>query len=84
MVQDPPGELPGQAAEVGTVDGLVDRLGAQPACRLVGELAMQAARDLLGAPARPERVRDPVAQRLVAGQAAGPMETASIQGPPVG
>jgi hypothetical protein len=83
-VEDPPGQLPGQAAEVGTVDGLVDRLGAQPACRLVGELAMQAARDLLRAPARRELVRDPVAQRLVAGQAAGPMEAAAPERPPVG
>ncbi len=41
--QDPPRELAGQAAEVRPIDGLVDRLGAQPALGLVGKLVVQPA-----------------------------------------
>jgi hypothetical protein len=83
-VQDPAGQLPRQATEIGTVDGLVDRLGTQPARRLIREPAAQAAGDLLGAPARQQPVRDPATQRFVPGEAAGPVQAAASEGSPVG
>ena len=34
VVQDPARQLPWQAAEISPIDGLIDRLGAQPAVGL--------------------------------------------------
>ncbi len=45
MVEDPPGQLSGQPAEVGAMDGLMDRLGAEPAKGLVGADPAQLAAD---------------------------------------
>lgn len=77
--QHPSGELARQAAEVGPVDGLVDRLGAQPALRLGGELAAQSACDLFRTPACLEPVGDPGAQICIAGHAAGALQAATSQ-----
>jgi hypothetical protein len=63
VVQDPPGQLAGQASQIGAVDGLVDGLGAQPAAWLVGKGSAQAAGNLLGTPAGEELAADPAAQR---------------------
>ena len=73
--QDPSRQLTGQAPEIRTVHGLVDRLGAEPALPSVGILLAQPARDLLGTPARLELAGHPRAQLGIEGEPARPMQS---------
>jgi len=71
------GQRTGQSAQVGPVDGLVDRLRAQPSLRLARELLAEATGDLFGTPPTRQLALDPGPQLVVSSEAAR-----SIQPPP--
>src|SRR6478735_3452142 len=59
QMEHAPGQRTAQSAQVGPVDGLVDRLRAQPTLRLARELLAQPAGDLFRTPPSRQLALDP-------------------------